>query len=219
MEVICYKAMPYRDNSKILFVYSKEGKYSLVDNKAYSMKNPYKIVSQPFTKFEIEKPKKKMSSLNVLSITDNYLIQKQDLAQTKLLSNISYVLDSIVSDIDSPEDIYDLLSKSLDMPIDIGVLYFLLRITSLIGYQMNLIKDDYTDIIGFSIEKGDLVEGDEMYKVDYKLEQLVSVLKIYYNTDTNSINSNELKFVRQFVKKYYNYHLDIELVNMEDIVW
>ncbi|MDR2822369.1 MAG: DNA repair protein RecO [Acholeplasmatales bacterium] len=218
MEGICYKIMTYLESSKILYVYTEKGKFSLVAKNAHQMKSDLRTVSQYLNKIEFKEPKGTMGSLIDVTLIDNFLIHKDSLEKIKTIATMFEVIDYILTPDCDNKKIYELVVTTLEkLEIELYVLSFLLKVLTYLGYKMDLVpKGDYRLVMGFSIKKGGLVYPDDNYQVDYDLDFMAIIIKLLVLDDSNISSINELEFgkIKNFIRDYYRYHLEYDFKNL-----
>jgi len=160
--------------------------------------------------FEDVYGKTMFSPKNLLLVDDHELIKK-DYHKLKEFSVMTEIIDKCVSDHDNHKSIYELVKSSLSN-IDFGYLRFCLKMIYLLGYNLNLVPDGRV-IIGYNIESSKLVYEDEKSNIDFSTKEIKLILDVITNKEIQ-LKDNEVLIVKNFIKKYYQYHIDLNLKNI-----
>lgn len=214
IEAIIYKQQEYLDNSKLLFCYSAYGKKTFISKGAYSYKSSNRIASLNLTKIECEFKDKDIQVLKGVKVIDEFEKIKTDYSNYKYACLVFEVIDKFIVDVEDNAYIYSLVNKVLgDENIELSVLAFMLKITKTLGIKMDI--ESVNPITGFSIKEGKAVDSSFMGKVDYNVLELNSVLRVYlYFSRKYEISQKDIEITKDFIKKYYEYHLDYSLKNI-----
>jgi DNA repair protein RecO (recombination protein O) len=217
MEGIIYKVQPYLEHSRLLFVYTEQGKKTLLAQGAQKVNQASRILSQYLTKIHFQDTHKSFSKLIEGSILNDYAHIKTDFYQTKYAALMFEIIDHIVTDDLNHHVIYLDISHALDSrKIDIAALSFAVKILRPLGFGIDL-KPSGKKILGVSIEKGGLTYEKESYKVDLEIKEATQLLKLS-QLSYESLDQQEdfnLPLLKIFILNYYQYHLQTTLKNLQ----
>jgi DNA repair protein RecO (recombination protein O) len=224
LEGIIYKTTRYDESSLLLFVFTKNGKYSLLAKGALNYKSEYRTVSQYLTllSFEADEKKRNLQNLKSPSLINNYNTIKTDMKLYKTVSNITLIIDKFLLDekIDPVlnTQIYNLVINTLSSNnIKLSTLSFLFNILRLEGYALDLIPKN-KKVKGISIKEGSIIYEDSEVPVDLNLKDSTVLLKLYYNQDIENIICEKQTYnnIVNFCYQYYLLHTSLQLDNLLD---
>ncbi|WP_334330929.1 DNA repair protein RecO [Candidatus Phytoplasma prunorum] len=208
---LIYKISSYKEYSKLVFIYTPEGKKTLIAKGSQMIINPYRILIEYLNLIEFEN--RKNSSFLILNkafLVNNYKNIKKNYANIKKASLILELIDKTIYNIDNylPHDvIFQEVLKALQF-IQTGYLSFALRLLNFLGYKINfnslLLKNK--SIINL---ESDFYLKDKNNFSDVQIKEL-SLLRSSYDIQ-------ELKTklpVLNFIYYYYEFYLDIKLQNL-----
>ena len=217
MEGIIYRIQPYQEHARLLFVYGPEGKKTLIAQGAQKINNPQRILAQFLTKIAFRNTEKPMAVLAEVKLMDDYHVIKTDFNQTKHAALILEIIDQCVTDQLSHPAIYHEMSLALAGPnLELSALSFALKMLKPLGYAMAM-DPDGRPIKGVQVEKGGLVYKGENIPVDLDIKTAVDLLKLSVvpYPDLPTLNTQFLDKIKTFVLKYYQYHLQTTLKNIQ----
>jgi DNA repair protein RecO (recombination protein O) len=217
MEGIIYKVLPYLEHARLLFVYTKLGKKTLIAQGVQKINHPYRILAQYLTEIEFKDSKKSMFSLSEAKIINDYQNIKLDFNKTKSAAIILEMLDQLVVENANHDSIYfeaiHALSVSL---IRESALSFALKMLKILGYGLDLIPNG-KKIIGLNIDQGGLIYEGGLEIIDLDIKSTVTVLKLQVLTydDLIPIDIETFDKIKNFIHKYIQYHLQTTIKNLQ----
>lgn len=217
MEGIIYKVQPYQEHGRLLFVYSPIGKKTLLAQGAQKINHPSRILSQTLTRINFKESTKSFLTLQEGKILDDYQSIKDDFNLMKMASIPFEIIDHIVIDREDHELIYHEVKDVLNSSnLYLSVLSFTLKILKRLGYGLNL-KPDGRKIKGVNIESGGLIYEGEQAIIDLDTKEALELLKLYVKPyeELESIDDVMLNHIQSFIYKYYQYHLQTTLKNLQ----
>ncbi len=218
MEGLIYKVQPYQENSRLLFVFSPLGKITLFARGAQKVNDKTRILSQFLTHISFKEQRNKtFYTLSEGKIINEFHLLKEDYHKTKQAALILEIIDTLVIDHINYQMIFDDMILALNQSdMRVSSLSFALKILKPLGYELNLIADGRV-VKGISIEKGGLVYDKEVESVDLDTKDAILLLKLYYlpYNEHGIYEIDIIKKIEQFIKKYYEYHLNLRLKNIE----
>jgi DNA repair protein RecO (recombination protein O) len=213
---LIYKVQPYLESARLLFVYTPQGKRTLLAQGSQKTNNMTRILSQYLTQIEFKDLKKSFMTLSESKILDDFEEMKKDYHQTKCAALILEIIDQLIVDDYSHELIYQEMMLALKSPhIEISSISFALKILKPLGYELNLIADGRR-VLGVNIERGGLVYQNETDIIDLDTKDSIHLLKLYYMPyqELMEIEPSVLSKLKIFIQKYYQYHLQTTLKNL-----
>jgi DNA repair protein RecO (recombination protein O) len=217
MEGLIYRVQPYQESSRLLFVFTPKGKITLLARGAQKLKEKSRVLSQFLTHISFkEQDRKTFYTLSEPKIINEYQELKNDYHKTKKAALILEIVDQLVIDHINYKLIFeDMILALNEKDINVSSLSFSLKILKPLGYELNLTADGRT-IKGISIEKGGIVYQEEQESIDLNTKDALSLLKLYYlpYNEHGIYEIDTLTKIEEFIKKYYQYHLNINLKNM-----
>ena len=141
---------------------------------------------------------------------------KSDFHQTKAAALMLEIIDKVVVDNANHQLIYHELNLALAAPsLEVASLSFSIKLMSELGYGLSLRPDGRT-IKGFSTSKGSLIYNDEEDPIDLETKDAVSLLKLSVMPYDQLANETmDLTKIKEFILKYYSYHLQTTLKNLQ----
>ena len=218
MEGIIYKIQPYLESSRLLFVYSENGKLTLLAKGAQKLNQKTRVIGQFLTRisFDAAMGDKTFMTLKNPKVINDYQAIKNDFHNTKYAALILEIVDKFMIDIEQHEKIYQEVVLALDQEsIRKASLAFSLKILKPLGYELNLAADGRT-VKGVSIQKGGLVYENEGYFCDLDTKDAISLLKLTYlpYNEHSEVLDDSIQRIESFILKYYEYHLHTTLKNI-----
>ena len=215
MEGIIYKVQPYQESSKLLFVYTTKGKYTLISKGALKVNTQLRSISQYLTLISFDEDNKKMFALKNAKIVDDFQNIKEDYNIYKNAAVILEVLDKLIYEDNEHEKIYIEALKALKGDLSYSFLSFLIRILFYLGFAPN-IKGNGKKVKGMNAEQGGIVYEEDNSCLDLNYGETVVFLRVC----SSSIKKEELEDsiknkLIHFIAKYYQYHLQISLKTLQ----
>ncbi|MDR2867117.1 MAG: recombination protein O N-terminal domain-containing protein [Acholeplasmatales bacterium] len=208
MEGIIYRTSPYLDSSLLLQVITPKGLVTLVAKGALKLKSPYRYFCSFLNKISFEEKLRPMYSLMNAELINDYASIKGDLVKI----NYAVVLFKAISSlIDNFELLYGLINEALESPYYFqSILFLLTKILYLEGYGLDFTPSKM-NISGFSqLDSGPLGEWGGQ-NVDLSIQEagwLADISQQKYH----DLSDEQLWPLLEFLNKYYNYHLGINLL-------
>jgi DNA repair protein RecO (recombination protein O) len=217
MEGLIYKVQPYQEHARLLFVYTKNGKKTLLAQGSQKVNHPSRILAQYLTHIEFREGTKSFLTLAESKILDDFSKIKSDYHQTQSAAIILEIIDHLIVDEYQHHHIYDEMMKALKSPdITLSSLSFTLKILKPLGYAIDM-QADGRKVKGVNIENGCLVYEGEQEIIDLDVKESISLLKLMYlpYESLEPIEEDHLKKIKVFILKYYQYHLQSTLKNLQ----
>lgn len=217
MEGLIYKVQPYKENTKLLFIYTMEGKRTLVAHSALKLNHPNRILSQYLTLIAFKDQKKNMMGLSDAKLIDSFESIKSDYEKTQSAAIILEILDKLVDESLHHAIIYPMAKKALmAQSITVSSLMFAIKIQKQLGYQIDLSPDGRT-IKGINIEKGGLTYEGESYRIDLDTQRAIDVLKLNALSfdDEITLSIESMNALKHFMYNYIEHHLQTPIKNLK----
>ena len=217
MEGLIYKVQPYQESGRLLFVYTPQGKRTLLAQGAQKMNNMTRVLAQYLTQIEFKDTKKSFMTLTEPKLLHDFEDMKRDFQKTKSAAVILEIIDQLVVDDYSHVLIYKEMMQALLSPdVSISALSFALKILKPLGYDLNL-SGDGRKVIGVNIDKGGLIYQNQNDIIDLDTKDAILLLKLYYMPyqELADLEYKSLKSIQNFILKYYQYHLQTTLKNLQ----
>lgn len=217
MEGIIYRIQAYQEHGRLLFVYTKKGKKTLLAKGAQKVNHASRILSQTLTKIEFKESDKSFFILQDAKIIDDYQHIKMSFDQMKLASIPFEIIDRIITDKDNHDEIYQEVVQVLSQEdIELSVLSFCIKLLKHLGVGLNL-KPDGRKIKGVNIESGGLIYEGEDEIIDLDTKEALELLKLYLKPykELESLQVDLKRKIKQFILKYYQYHLQTTIKNLQ----
>lgn len=212
---IIYKVQPYLEHGKLLFLYTKKGKKTLVAQGAQKLKSNDRFLSQYLTKIEFDDENKGFHRLKQAKLINDYQKIKEDFYHTKHAALMLEIVDQAVDEHLPHETIFNELSLALDAKnLKKTSLSFAIKMLKYLGYELNLTGNG-NKVIGLNIETGSLVYEGEKIKIDLETRDVIELLKLA-KMPYSDLSEGDIKKQQAFVKEYYQYHLQLTLKNLEE---
>lgn len=140
---IVLRTIPYKDTSKLIYVYTAAGVKSFIARNVLSMKSPLRLLADPYKKVDLKVKDKPLATVEDVRLLDHYPNTKRHYEKTLYVHFIGeLILKNYTDDDDHPKG-FSLLSKVLDQ-IDrhddpfLYVLMFSLKSLYLLGFGLQL---------------------------------------------------------------------------------
>lgn len=210
---LIYKTQDYKESSKLLYVYSLEGKVTLVGSGVKSYKHEFRVLSQYLTEIEFNYQEKDIFPLTKAKLLDDFDDLKKDYTGLSKKVIILEIIDHLVTQDLDHEKIYHLSIEMLRHPY--GYLIFALKLLFAFGYRLNFIGDDPT---GFSIRNASVTTLSQNEHPDVDLETTVQIAALYFYKTGESIEIDTpmIHKIEQFIKTFYRYHMEYDLKGIKE---
>lgn len=218
MEGIIFKIQPYLESSRLLFVYTSEGKITLLAKGAQKLNQKTRVIGQFLTRisFDVTNFDKKFVTLKNAVLLEDYSKIKDDFNLTKHAALMLEIIDKFMLDIENHEEIYAHLLEALGADdLKKSSISFALKVLKPLGYALNLSADGRV-VRGVSVEKGGLVYENEGFSVDLDTKDAISLLKLSYlpYNEHSAVLDESIQRIESFILRYYEYHLHTTLKNL-----
>lgn len=216
MEGIVIKSIDYKEKSKIVYLYTKDGMDSV---KALDVSKSKLGFVTTLNHVKYEKTSAKLPTLVEYSIIKSYYGFYESLSKVGVIMVLLDIINHL-EEASPNEKIYSFLLKCLDTleassePLFVLSL-FLVKMLAVFGVRPNLkacVICGATDIAGFSVSKGGALcrkclPNNNTFKV-YE-----AFYKLYYDTtyDENNYSFIDYKSFLEVVYSYYSIHANIKL--------
>lgn len=149
---IAIKTIPFQDTSLIVRLYTEShGKVAIIAKGARNLKSPFRGYLEPLSLLEVQfyfKPTRDIQTLSKIETIRSFLYNCTEIQPTILATAILECLDKFIRDHHEDAPIFELVLDTLDY-IDghrdesaIVFLYFILNLTTLMGYRIDLDSSD-----------------------------------------------------------------------------
>jgi len=217
-EVFVLNSIDYKDNSKILYLYSSLGHSSVIAHGVKKMNSINRFLSQNGTKIKLSMTKGKFPSLKEGELLNDYENIKHDLVSYTYMNHIMELVRNVISDdLDHPK-MYQFLDKIFEQmnnhnDSELLTFIFELKLLFFIGYGLNFkgcsICQDNEELV-FNISNGGLVcrkhltINQRAYEAD-----IFNILKTLYYLDINTatlplISKPERVIIRNIIDVLYD---------------
>lgn len=209
-EALIYKVQDYRESSKLLFVYTPYGKYTLVARGAKNYKNNFFHLADYLNLIEVELDlSKSMQTLKKGKLINSYENLKNDYNSSKITSKILRTIDKLIFNVEHEDKIFNLILNLLMYNNKrLAYLSLLVKLTYALGYRLTF-KDD--DIRGFNLKLGRTISEGEDLRFDLNREETLFLKLIYYSKEEPDIPEVYINKLYDFIQEYYLYHLDYQI--------
>jgi len=217
MEGLIYRVQPYQENARLLFVYTPKGKKTLLAQGSQKMNQVSRVLSQFLTHIEFKDSEKSFVTLAESKILNDFSLVKNDFHQTKSAALILEIIDHLIVENYNHQQIYHemMLALSASNILESSI-SFALKILKPLGYPLDL-SGDGRKIKGINIEKGGLVYQGELDYLDLDVKDAITLLKLTLMpyTELESLDQEILSKIKVFILKYYQFHLQTTLKNLQ----
>jgi DNA repair protein RecO (recombination protein O) len=217
MEGLIYRVQPYQENARLLFVYTPKGKKTLLAQGSQKMNQVSRVLSQFLTHIEFKESEKTFVTLSESKIINDFSRIKSDFHQTKSAALILEIIDHLIVENYSHQVIFNEMMLALTSEkIHEASMSFALKILKPLGYPLDL-SGDGRKIKGINIEKGGLVYQGELDYLDLDVKDAIILLKLTLMpyTELESLEKEVLYKIKAFILKYYQFHLQTTLKNLQ----
>jgi DNA repair protein RecO (recombination protein O) len=181
----------YKDTSKILYLYSDKGHYTVIAHGVKKMNSINRFLSQVGNKIRLDiNPDKDMSSLQDGELLEDFESIKQDIMRYTYMSHILQLVRNTISpDLDHPKMMafLDKLFAKMDDGLDEELISFVfeLKLLFFLGHGLHLdgctMCEEKTDLV-FHISSGGLVCRSHLHSSDtyYDSDTYHQLMVLYY---------------------------------------
>jgi DNA repair protein RecO (recombination protein O) len=217
MEGIIYKVQPYKEHARLLFVYTKEGKKTLIAQGSQKTNNPTRVLAQYLTHIAFKENNKSMFTLSEAKLINDFQSIKESYDKTKQAALILEIVDRVLIEDVTHDWVYkEVLDALHAKDIQSSALSFSFKILKPLGYELQFIADG-RPLKGVSIAEGGIIYQTENKHVDLDLKDAVICLKLSkmpYD-DCPNLNDDQMVTMKNFVLEYYRYHLQTTLKTLQ----
>ncbi len=200
---LIYKLQDYQETSKLLFVYTSYGKYTLVAKGAKNYKSAYMSYDYlTLILFNLNEAKS-IQTLKESQIEDYFSEIKSDYRKVMHASLILKAIELFTDDLPH-ERLFNLIIWLLSFKdLELAAITLYIKLTYALGYELSFDKE---------YEGFDLTLGRTVNHVKSLNKEETTVLKtLYYLKEEILLDEVLKKTLKQFIKKYYIYHIDYEI--------
>ncbi|MFH1214785.1 MAG: DNA repair protein RecO [Candidatus Neomarinimicrobiota bacterium] len=142
------KTIPFQDTSLIVRLFTEShGKVAVIAKGARNLKSPFRGYLEPLSLLEVQfyfKPTRDIQTLAKIETVQTYLYGCNDIQTTVMATAVLECLDKFIHEHHQDEPVFELVVQTLNYmdanrsDSAAALLYFLLKLTALMGYQINL---------------------------------------------------------------------------------
>ena len=217
MEGIIYKVQAYQEHARLLFTYTPLGKVTLLAQGSQKLNHQNRILAQFLTKISFKEGKKSFIPLQEAKIIDDYQTIKTEFKETKSAALMLEIIDHLVVDNANHAIIYHELELALsENNLELSALSFAIKMLQELGYGLDLTPDGRM-VKGVSIKRGSLVYQHESDSVDLETKDAIVLLKLSVMPypALQELKDVPLDNIKTFISKYYDFHLQTTLKNLQ----
>ncbi|MFK5884090.1 MAG: DNA repair protein RecO [Candidatus Izemoplasma sp.] len=221
VEGIVLKSIDYKDASKILYLYTKDGNHSMIAHSVKKMNNLNRFLSQPCNKIKYTHTKSAFPSLKEAELLKNYEAIKSDLICYAYVNHMFELVKNTISDDLDHHKMYNFVIRLLTLfeaLIDPEILTFIfeLKLLHFLGNGLNFKACSIcskTDNLVFSIDYGGLVCSEHLDTHQERFNaQTYNIIKKLYYIDIDEYYNIEIdKFarvkIRQIINQFYDQYV------------
>lgn len=200
---LIYKVQDYQETSKLLFVYTPQGKYTLVAKGAKNYKSAYMSYDYlTLITFNLNEDKS-IQTLRETKIEDYFNEIKSDYGKVIYASLILKAIELLTADLPH-ERLFNLITWLLSFnDLELAAITLYIKLTYALGYELSFDKE----YEGFDLTLGKTVN----HVKSLNKEETTALKTLYYLKEEIIIDEVLKKTLKQFIKKYYIYHIDYEI--------
>jgi DNA repair protein RecO (recombination protein O) len=217
MEGIIYKVQPYKEHARLLFVYTKQGKKTLIAQGSQKTNNPTRVLAQYLSHIEFKDSDKSMFTLSEAKLINDFQAIKESYDKTKQAALILEIIDRVLIEDIQHDWIYkEVLAALYANNIQSSALSFSFKMLKPLGYELQFIADG-RPLKGVSIAEGGIIYQIENKHVDLDLKDAVICLKLSKMPyeDCPTLDDYQWVTIKNFVLEYYRYHLQTTLKTLQ----
>lgn len=217
------KSINYKESSKIIYVYTKDGLKSVLIHGNNKMKNRYLNISRTLNYIDVFATGKEMLTFRDGDILKGYRKIADNLEKYTYSTHISELVYSFSSHQHNHEKLLNFLLKILDVvnEVDNYIPYLNtieLKLLYLLGVNPmfnHCVSCDETNNLVFSIAEGGYCCPEHIKNPDRFSVSTLNYIKYLYYFDLAKdkmveIDESNLKQIRIFLDRYYAYHQNIK---------
>ncbi len=221
IEGIVLKKINYKEHSKIIHIYTRDGLKSVLMHGSNKISSPYLKFGEILSEVKLNVSGKNLKTLRDGDLVKDFRTIKEDITKYTYLTHVLELVYYFSSHEHDHEKLYNFLLKVIDKTsaeedyipyinmLEAKLLY-------LLGVNPELdscVECGSTERLSFSIKAGGMTcvdhrQGDENFS-----NETIDVLKFLYYFDMQNptefkIEAALLKEIRNLLDKYYEYHLN-----------
>lgn len=200
---LIYKVQDYKETSKLFYIYSPYGKYTLVARGAKGYKSSYRAYDY-LTLISCElNINKSMQTLKKSEIINYYDTLKSDYKKSRYAGLILKAIDLITDDLPH-QRVFDMITWLLTFKdIELAAITLYIKLTYALGYELTFHK---------TYESFDLFKGTTTpYAQSLTKIETMALQTLYYLKEEIELTETLKETLKQFIKKYYIYHMDYDI--------
>ena len=233
-EGIILKTIKYQENSKIIYVLTKDGLVTALVRASLDYKSKNFSYSQELTKIGFAISKSKKNSFDILTtgmVIDSYLNLKKDydiLLKTSKLMELIYKVANFATNYDKLYQLFSFIIDTLnekydkdDHSLNFYPLILKLKLLKLLGLAptlTNCVSCKNENVVGFSVERGGAVCKKCITENDYKFDS-IKIMQVLYLVKLDKLRDEiigilpieSFQVINEVVDKYYEKYLSIKL--------
>lgn len=208
---LIYKVQDYQESSKLLYVYTKEGKFTLVSKGSKKYQNPNHHLSDYLmmisSDIKLDKP---IQTLKKASLISDYPHLKESYETLKKTAIILKAIDLLITPDLPHERLFNLIEGLLERDdAHLSSLTFMIKLTYALGYELTFTTEKP---IGFSLNLGRTVSMEEGHLKTLDLLETSYLQKLYYlKHEDIEVPKEILHKLTAFIKTYYMHHMDYKI--------
>ncbi len=217
MEGLIYKVQPYREHARMCFLYTPQGKVTLIAQGAQKMDHPYRVLAQYMTKVSFKDTDKSISTLAEGKLIDGYQRIKDDFQTMRHAAAILEIIDRMVTpDLDA-KAVYKHAVMALDAPlVKEAALSFAFKMLTPLGVGLSL-EADGRPVKGVSAGQGRIVYAGMSDQIDLDVKEAIVLLKLM-RLPYDALEALDLTIFKKmigFLLRYVQMHLNITIKTLE----
>lgn len=215
MDAIIYKTIDYKENDKLVYIITNQGKYSFILKNCKKFNSINRYPSEILSKIEVDEnylKKDKLTKIFEIKLINDYFELKQDFEKIKYILKLFELLDLLI--FDNEVLIYNILDEFLkSRNIKTCFYAFLIKILKIQGLLINFYNEEKDRVlIGYNLEENQLVYKDDFLKVDFDIKTIEEINKLYLSKFKNiDFDIKNIYEIKKYIKYMYLNNLDIKI--------
>ena len=221
IEAIVLRSLDYKDNNKILYLYTVKGHISVIAHGVKKMNSLFRVLSQTGNLIRISYSSGDFPSLKEGNLINEYSALRQDLFSYTYFTHILELVHNTIPEDSDHKKMFAFLQKlflRLNEGQDAATISFIfeLKLLYFLGFGLNLkqcsICESKEDLV-FSIDNGGLVCKSHLLpnQVSYS-EDIIEVIRRLYGIDLDkeqilNLTNNHKVIVRHIIDVLFNDYL------------
>lgn len=206
-EGIILRTIDYKDNSKILYIYTKDGLISVLARGVKKLNSPFKSSVLTYNLVSFTATNKKLPTLVDCAVIDYFNDIKTDYLQALKISRMSNMVLMVT---EPSKLLYDFFISSIKNILNYENIMdiFYMKMTYFFGVNPQLKCHCGNDIVYFDIEEGIGYCANHTNSDNHKLVDLIKKTYMLKYGNEYLLDSSEKDILTSFIKKYYSKHID-----------